>query len=100
MGSPTQAGWEPIPGQERLISERTEYMEFYMKTKLIVPINFLLLLTLIAGSESLAQPSPIAFLPETKYEFEAVPEGTKIVHDFILNNTGSAPLHIKKVLTG
>jgi hypothetical protein len=74
-------------------------MEFYMKTKIIVPINFLLLLMLIAGSQSLAQTSPVAFLPERKYEFEAVPEGSEVVHDFILKNTGTAPLHIKKVRT-
>ena len=71
-----------------------------MKIKGAIFFNFSLVFLLIAGSQSLAQPAPIAFLSETKYEFEAVPEGSQVVHDFILKNTGSAPLHVEKVLTG
>lgn len=45
-----------------------------------------------------AQPS--AFFPTTRYEFSPVLDGTKVVHDFIIQNKGSAPLKIEKVRTG
>lgn len=41
--------------------------------------------------------SPKAVFPETRYEFGAVMEGTKIEHDFIIENHGSEPLVIKHV---
>ena len=44
-----------------------------------------------------AAESPKAVFPETRYEFEAVMEGTKIEHDFIIENHGSVPLVIKNV---
>lgn len=35
-----------------------------------------------------------------RYEFEAVPEGQEIKHDFIIENHGQAPLNIKNVRPG
>jgi hypothetical protein len=46
---------------------------------------------------AVAQEFPKAVFPETRYEFDAVMEGTKIEHDFVIENHGSAPLEIKNV---
>ena len=43
---------------------------------------------------------PPVFVPETRYEFGPVLEGTDITHDFILKNRGTTPLKIEKVRTG
>ena len=43
---------------------------------------------------------PVAVISETEYRFKSILEGDKIVHDFILQNAGDAPLFIKKVRTG
>ena len=43
---------------------------------------------------------PVAVFPETEYPFEAVADGIEIRHDFIVQNTGTAELDIKKVKTG
>ncbi|MCP4681347.1 MAG: DUF1573 domain-containing protein [Desulfobacterales bacterium] len=43
---------------------------------------------------------PSAFLPADKYEFEPVLEGTETLHDYIIQNKGTAPLKIERVKTG
>jgi hypothetical protein len=43
--------------------------------------------------------SPSAHFPQTGYEFSAVVEGQKITHDFVIQNKGTAPLHVQKVRT-
>ena len=55
---------------------------------------------LAAGKETgvkAAASSPLAVFPDTRYEFEPVMEGTKITHDFIIENHGDAPLVIMSV---
>lgn len=47
-----------------------------------------------------AQDFPAAFLASNSYEFQAVPEGTQIIHDFKIQNKGSAPLMIENVKPG
>lgn len=42
---------------------------------------------------------PLAHLPKQRHEFTPVMEGKEVVHDFILQNKGSAPLEIQKVKT-
>ena len=37
---------------------------------------------------------PIAFIPEPEFEFATVIDGAKIIHDFIIQNHGAAPLII------
>jgi hypothetical protein len=44
--------------------------------------------------------SPDAFVPQPSFEFEPVPEGAVIAHDFIILNRGITPLLIHKVNTG
>jgi len=42
---------------------------------------------------------PVAHLPALLYEFAPVMEGEKVVHDFVVQNKGSATLEIQKVRT-
>lgn len=37
---------------------------------------------------------PKAYLPEYIFEFQPVPEGEEVVHDFIIYNHGDEPLNI------
>jgi hypothetical protein len=46
------------------------------------------------------QSRPQAIFPETTYEFQPVPDGTYINHDFKILNKGDAELLIKNVNTG
>jgi hypothetical protein len=43
---------------------------------------------------------PVAFFPQTLYEFSPVLDGAKVVHEFVVQNKGSAPLKIERVKTG
>jgi hypothetical protein len=58
------------------------------------------LLAAFACSIAVAADEPVAFAPEGIYTFESVPEGTKITHEFIIQNKGTAPLNIENVKTG
>jgi hypothetical protein len=44
--------------------------------------------------------APQAFLPERVYGFQPVLEGTEVVHEFILENRGEAPLNILQIKSG
>jgi len=43
---------------------------------------------------------PTAFFPQTLYEFSPVLDGAKVVHEFVVQNTGTATLNIERVKTG
>jgi hypothetical protein len=47
-----------------------------------------------------AMEKPGAVLPELKYEFDPVVDGTQITHDFAIKNIGDGPLAITQVKTG
>jgi hypothetical protein len=40
------------------------------------------------------------FFPETQHEFSPVLDGTEIVHDFVIQNKGTATLTVDRVKTG
>ena len=42
---------------------------------------------------------PVVHLPAQRYEFKPVMEGQEVVHDFVVQNKGLAPLEIQKVKT-
>jgi hypothetical protein len=42
---------------------------------------------------------PLAHLPALRYEFASVMEGQEVIHDFVVQNKGSATLEIQKVKT-
>lgn len=63
------------------------------------------LMTLIAAfcfftAAGVAQGAPVAVVPVDTYEFPPVPEGTKVVHEFKIQNQGTETLHIEDVKTG
>jgi hypothetical protein len=50
------------------------------------------------GAQDDAQPS--AFFPANSYEFSPVLDGTKVMHEFVIQNKGNALLTVEKVKTG
>ncbi len=56
--------------------------------------------TVCCWSAEGSQEGPQAYLPETVFEFDPVVDGTEIVHEFILQNRGDAPLEILKIESG
>lgn len=53
-----------------------------------------------AEEESAAEALPELYIPDKSYQFENVPAGQTVTHDFIIHNKGTAPLHITRVKTG
>jgi hypothetical protein len=52
------------------------------------------------GSEENGKGAPSILVQNPEYQFGSSPEGVELVHDFIIKNAGTAPLHITKVKTG
>ena len=72
-----------------------------MKLKVTMAALFCLVLFAIhSDAENITREKPVAFLPEQIFEFEPVIEGNIIIHDFIIQNKGTAPLVIHKVRAG
>jgi hypothetical protein len=46
------------------------------------------------------QESPSIKVPESTYDFGEIMEGGEVAHDFIVTNTGKAPLEINQVRPG
>lgn len=44
--------------------------------------------------------APVAVVPEEKYDFKTVAEGVEIIHDFVVQNKGTADLEIQAVRPG
>jgi hypothetical protein len=53
--------------------------------------------TVLAESQGVNSPS--ALVVKDVFEFNPVLEGTEVMHDFIIQNKGSAPLEIQNVKT-
>jgi hypothetical protein len=51
------------------------------------------------GAEKAISKGPEAFVPNADYEFQVVLDGTKITHDFVIQNKGDAVLKVEKVET-
>ncbi len=47
-----------------------------------------------------AQAAPNAEAVDPNYRFDPVLDGAEVVHEFVIRNTGDAPLEIEKVKTG
>ena len=52
------------------------------------------------GTENKTPNLPSVLVPESRFKFGPILEGTEIIHDFIVQNKGTAPLKIEKVRTG
>ncbi len=61
---------------------------------------FLFSVGVATAADAAAKDSPVAFIPGSSYSFQPVPDGTKVIHDFIIQNKGTAPLKIHRVKTG
>jgi hypothetical protein len=64
----------------------------------IVGVCLGLLMPVCVGAQDATEPA--VFLPETSYEFAPVLDGTKVVHDFVIQNKGTAELKVEQVKTG
>ena len=73
-------------------------MKYKTLTALSVALSLALITTVCFGTED--QSSPTAFFPETSYQFAPVLDGGKVVHEFILQNKGTATLKVERVKTG
>jgi len=86
-----------------------------MKYRIVIPVFMLALLwgaTAGLGASEQAvekasssagttvQAAPAAVMPELKYEFKPVVDGTEVIHDFTVRNSGEATLAIHQVKTG
>ena len=73
-----------------------------MKCKTFAVLSVALFLTLFVtvcfGAQD--EPNPTAFFPETSYEFSAVLDGAKVVHEFVIQNKGTTTLKVDRVKTG
>lgn len=74
-------------------------MKSRIRQFLILFAGFFAAVAASAGNES-PVPYPVAFLPETIHTFTPVIEGTEVVHDFTLRNTGNDTLYIENFRSG
>ena len=58
------------------------------------------LMVMAFGAKDEVKGSPSVFFSESGYEFDAVFEGIDVVHDFVIQNKGTATLDVKKVSGG
>lgn len=77
-------------------------MRFKSFTAVIAAFCVLFSASVSLGTETVPeiQNVPAAFLPSDKYEFPSVVEGVDVIHNFIIQNKGTAPLKIEKVSAG
>ncbi len=76
-------------------------MKFKIHVAFAFAFAFCILFSVTNSSraEKVTQKFPSAFVPVDSYEFAPVVDGTKIIHGFIIQNKGTAPLKIEKVKT-
>jgi len=70
-----------------------------MKVKIALLIVTILLGSNAIGAKEETSVSPSALIVQHIYEFAPVVDGTEVVHDYVIQNKGSATLEIQKVKT-
>ena len=73
-------------------------MSFKGRLALAVTIGLTLFAAVGFGVQDDA--GPTVFFPQTLYEFSPVLDGTNVVHEFAVQNKGTAVLNIERVKTG
>ena len=72
-----------------------------MRISAVAVLGGALFLTIFAaigfGAQDDALPS--ALFPETRYEFSPVLDGTTVMHEFVIQNKGTATLKVERVKT-
>jgi hypothetical protein len=73
-----------------------------MSWKGLLALAVMIGLTLFTAAGVCAQDDarPAAVFPQTLYEFSPVLDGAKVVHEFVVQNKGTATLNIERVKTG
>lgn len=75
-----------------------------MKPKMLavffVAFSILLFGTGTIGLTGQSLQTPSVLIPNSRYTFSPVLDGTEVTHDFVIQNKGDAPLAIEKVRTG
>lgn len=74
-------------------------MRYRVRYSIVFILFMLFFAALSFASEKVIQESPSAFFPEDRYKFNAVIDGAEVIHDFIIQNKGNAPLIINDVKT-
>ncbi len=70
-----------------------------MKSKIIFALVAIIGVVGLA-SMGVCGDAPVAHFPQEIFEFEPVLGGSEVMHDFVVQNKGSAELKIEKVKTG
>ena len=73
-----------------------------MSCKGLLALTVTIGLTLFAavGFGTQDDAGPAVLFPQTLYEFSPVLDGAKVVHEFVVQNKGTAALNIERVKTG
>ena len=73
-----------------------------MRLKIFPLAATAIVLSLYAAVCVSAQDDSVAtvFFPQTRFEFSPVLDGSKVVHDFVIQNKGTATLNVERVKTG
>jgi len=85
--------------QNELKVNLLKYGKILMRIKIffLLLFSFFLLVISSYGAMKESKGTPSAVIVSSKYEFPPVFEGVRVVHDFIIQNKGSAVLEIKSV---
>ena len=75
-------------------------MKLKMLAVFFVAFSILLFGTGTIGLTGQSLQTPTVLIPESRYTFSPVLDGTEVTHDFVIQNKGDAPLAIEKVRTG
>ena len=75
-------------------------MKRAVKMSLMVVAWLILSQVAAIGSDEILKGSPVTEVVNPEFQFETTVEGTKLAHDFIFKNTGTALLEIQEVKTG
>lgn len=71
-----------------------------LKTTSLAGILLLLAAAACFGAETKTTETPEAVAVEPVFEFKPVLDGEEVVHDYMIQNKGSAELKIERVQTG
>jgi hypothetical protein len=72
----------------------------YVKWLLLMMMICLVALPLASGADDKVEENLSYAVPETKFTFQPVVEGTEVVHDFVILNKGVDMLSVLNVKTG
>jgi len=75
-------------------------MKFKRLTVWIVSLSILFSFNTAVCETDEAKTAPKAVIIEPEFEFKTVPAGTKVTHDYVIKNEGTATLKIIKVKPG